>query len=88
MEDNYQEYSDYPVEFGSSNSIIKVIGVGGAGCNVVEEIYRSKIRNVDLMICNTDSQALENKQVNEKIILGKEGPYTAKSRYATRSAEK
>lgn len=73
MEDNYQEYSDYPVEFGSSNSIIKVIGVGGAGCNVVEEIYRSKIRNVDLMICNTDSQALENKQVNEKIILGKEG---------------
>ena len=62
--------SDYPIDFSASNAIIKVIGVGGGGCNVVEEIYMKEIANVDLIICNTDEQALNKNRVEEKLILG------------------
>ena len=62
--------NDYPIDFNESNAIIKVVGVGGGGCNVVQEIYKQGISNVDLMICNTDKQALDSNRVNEKIILG------------------
>ena len=67
IEDNT---NDYPIDFNESDAIIKVIGVGGGGCNVVQEIYKQGINHVDLMICNTDRQALENNRVNEKIVLG------------------
>ena len=62
--------NDYPIDFNESNAIIKVVGVGGGGCNVVQEIYKQGISHVDLMICNTDKQALDNNRVNEKIVLG------------------
>lgn len=65
-----ENISDYPIDFSESNAIIKVIGVGGGGCNVVEEIYMKDIANVDLMICNTDEQALKKNRVDEKLILG------------------
>ena len=68
--------NDYPIDFNESNNIIKVIGVGGGGCNVVQEIYKQGISNVDLMICNTDKQSLDNNRVDEKIVLG---PKTARS---------
>ena len=32
--------NDYPIDFNESDAIIKVIGVGGGGCNVVQEIYK------------------------------------------------
>ncbi|MBP5692753.1 MAG: cell division protein FtsZ [Bacteroidales bacterium] len=63
-------FTDYPIDFTESNAIIKVIGVGGGGCNVVQEIYKQGINNVDLLICNTDKQALDNNRVDEKIVLG------------------
>lgn len=63
-------FTDYPIDFTESNAIIKVIGVGGGGCNVVQEIYKQGINNVDLLICNTDKQALDNNRVNDKIVLG------------------
>ena len=62
--------NDYPIDFNESDAIIKVIGVGGGGCNVVQEIYKQGIDHVDLMICNTDKQALDINRVNEKIVLG------------------
>jgi cell division protein FtsZ len=53
-----------------NNSEIKVIGIGGAGCNALNLIYTNKIKNVDFIICNTDKQALDNSQVSNKILLG------------------
>ena len=38
---------------------IKVIGVGGAGCNAVNTMIASKLENVDFIVANTDRQALE-----------------------------
>ena len=54
----------------TSSSIIKVIGVGGGGCNAVNHMFEEGIAGVDFIICNTDSQALENSPVPVKIQLG------------------
>ena len=54
----------------ASSSIIKVIGVGGGGCNAVSHMYEEGIAGVDFIICNTDSQAIENSPVPVKIQLG------------------
>jgi cell division protein FtsZ len=54
----------------SSNSIIKVIGVGGGGGNAVNHMYQQGIRGVEFLICNTDAQALENSKIPHKIQLG------------------
>lgn len=54
----------------SSSSIIKVVGVGGGGCNAVNHMFEEGITGVDYIICNTDSQALELSPVPIKIQLG------------------
>ena len=54
----------------NSGSIIKVIGVGGGGGNAVNHMYHQGIRDVDFMVCNTDSQALVNSPVPLKVQLG------------------
>ena len=52
------------------SSIIKVIGVGGGGSNAVNHMFRRGIKDVNFVICNTDSQALNNSPVPVKIQLG------------------
>ena len=54
----------------TSSSIIKVIGVGGGGCNAVNHMFEEGITGVDYIICNTDAQALEASPVSIKIQLG------------------
>ncbi len=51
-------------------SIIKVVGVGGGGCNAVNYMYRTGIRDVSFLVCNTDSMALEKMNVPAKLQLG------------------
>jgi cell division protein FtsZ len=60
---------NFSLERGRS-SIIKVIGVGGGGGNAVNHMFAQGIKDVDFMICNTDSQALANSPVPVKIQLG------------------
>ena len=62
-----------PEDWSTSKSIIKVIGVGGGGCNAVTEMFRQKIHDVEFLICNTDKQSLETSEVPEKIKLGNKG---------------
>ncbi len=52
------------------SSVIKVVGVGGGGSNAVNHMYAAGINGVDFVVCNTDSQALENSRVPNKIQLG------------------
>lgn len=51
-------------------SIIKVIGVGGGGSNAVNHMFNQGIRDVNFVVCNTDSQALASSPVPNKIQLG------------------
>lgn len=53
-----------------SESIIKVIGVGGGGSNAVNHMYRQGIKGVEFIVCNTDAQALETSPVPYKVQLG------------------
>ena len=55
------------------SSIIKVIGVGGGGCNAVNYMYSQGITDVDFVVCNTDNQALDSSDVPVKIRLGNSG---------------
>lgn len=60
-------YFDLPKE---QSSIIKVIGVGGGGCNAVNHMFHQGIKDVNFVICNTDSQALDASPIANKIQLG------------------
>ena len=59
-----------PTDWVTVNSTIKVIGVGGGGCNAVNYMYNQKIEGCTFVVCNTDSQALEKCDVPIKIQLG------------------
>ena len=50
--------------------IIKVIGVGGGGCNAVRNMWNEKVEGVTYAVCNTDSQSLSRSPVPMKIQLG------------------
>ena len=52
------------------SSIIKVLGVGGGGSNAVNFMFNQNIEGVDFIICNTDSKAIEQSTVPNKIQLG------------------
>ena len=52
------------------SSIIKVLGVGGGGSNAVNFMFQQDIEGVDFIICNTDSKAIEQSLVPNKIQLG------------------
>ena len=54
----------------NQSNVIKVIGVGGGGSNAINHMFQSGINGVDFVICNTDSQALENSAVPNRIQLG------------------
>jgi cell division protein FtsZ len=52
------------------SSIIKVVGIGGGGCNAVNHMHSQGIQGVDFVVCNTDGQSLEASPVMNKIQLG------------------
>ena len=58
-----------PVE-DKMQGIIKVIGVGGGGCNAVRNMWKEKVGGVTYAVCNTDSQSLSRSPVPVKIQLG------------------
>ncbi|MBA4180051.1 MAG: cell division protein FtsZ [Anaerolinea sp.] len=49
---------------------IKVIGVGGGGCNAVNRMVRAKIPGVTFVACNTDAQALMSSEASNRIRIG------------------
>ncbi len=54
----------------AQDSIIKVMGVGGGGCNAVNYLYAQGVKDVTFLVCNTDKQALERSSVPAKLQLG------------------
>ena len=62
-----------PADWVSSDSIIKVIGVGGGGCNAVNYMFNQHIEGCTFIVCNTDAQVLHQCDVPVKIQLGEDG---------------
>lgn len=65
------------LEFGpikdTMSGIIKVIGVGGGGCNAVRNMYKEGVQGVTYAVCNTDSQSLMGFPIPQKLLLGESG---------------
>ena len=59
-----------PTNWEENHSIIKVIGVGGGGCNAVNYMFHTEIKDVTFLVCNTDAQALEYSPIYNKLQLG------------------
>ncbi len=50
---------------------IKVIGCGGAGCNMVNWLYNKGVKGAQIVACNTDKQHLDITNADVKFLLGK-----------------
>ncbi|MBQ0077033.1 MAG: cell division protein FtsZ [Bacteroidales bacterium] len=59
-----------PIGWAVSDDTIKVIGVGGGGCNAVAHMYQQNMKGCSFIVCNTDSQVLLGSPVPTKIQLG------------------
>ncbi len=61
----------------NNSAKIKVIGVGGAGGNAINNMIESNLQGVKFIAANTDAQALENSKAQLKLQIGErrtEGP--------------
>ncbi|AUM62850.1 cell division protein FtsZ [Spiroplasma monobiae] len=56
----------------NQNAKIKVIGVGGGGCNAVNRMVDDNVQGVDFIVANTDAQVLAASAAPTKIVLGEE----------------
>ena len=63
-------------EENKRTSLIKVIGVGGGGCNAVSYMYDQGIKGCDFIVCNTDADSLHSSRVPLKIQIGTLGAGT------------
>ncbi|MBO4263249.1 MAG: cell division protein FtsZ [Bacteroidales bacterium] len=59
-----------PKDWATSDEIIKVVGVGGGGCNAVSYMYEQGIKGCSFVVCNTDAQAIQCSPVPVKIQMG------------------
>jgi cell division protein FtsZ len=50
--------------------VLKVIGLGGGGCNAIERMMELDLKGIDFIAANTDSQALNANPAPTKILLG------------------
>lgn len=77
IEQKENEMQDFMIDFGpvedKTVDIIKVIGVGGGGCNAVRNMYNEGIAGVTFAVCNTDSKSLAGSPVPVKVPLGVTG---------------
>ena len=68
---NYEEKSiEEGVFIGQAN--IRVIGIGGAGNNMVNWLYKKGIKGAEIVACNTDKQHLDFTDADSKFIIGKD----------------
>jgi len=69
----YADNNIVPLDWREDSAIIKVIGVGGGGCNAVNYMYKQNIQGCSFIVCNTDAQALASSEVPVKIQMGQNG---------------
>lgn len=71
MTEEFDNINIEPTDWAPIESMIKVIGVGGAGCNAVNYMFNEKIEGCSFIVCNTDMQVLEASPVPVKIHIGR-----------------
>jgi len=61
------------VEKEPVGTVIKVVGLGGAGGNAVDHMIRESVNGVEFITANTDAQALLRNLATDKVQLGNSG---------------
>lgn len=61
---------DFEEEEKSFSAKVKIIGIGGGGCNAIDNMIEAKLKGVDFIAANTDAQALSASKAPIKIQLG------------------
>ena len=56
---------------GSNPAVLKVVGVGGGGCNAVDSMKKRGLSGVEFVAINTDSQVLQKSSATSKLQIGK-----------------
>ena len=56
----------------SAQPRIIVMGIGGAGCNAVNNMVQSQLEGVEFIVANTDSQALQTTLADKAVCLGEQ----------------
>ena len=81
-------------DFDEKRTVIKVVGVGGAGCNAINRMVEAGLEGVELIAANSDSQVLRKCQAHVNIQLGEQstrglgvGGDSAKGRAAALESE-
>ncbi|MAG08509.1 cell division protein FtsZ [Candidatus Woesearchaeota archaeon] len=68
-DDSNAGFNTEGLEIGKAN--IKVVGVGGAGNNMVDWLYKKGIKGAEIIACNTDKQHIDATEADRKFLLGK-----------------
>lgn len=72
VQDALRQQEEQKPEFEVNQACIKVIGVGGAGNNMVNWLYKKGIEGAEILAVNTDAQHLSITQADRKAIIGKD----------------
>lgn len=79
---------DFKAEVGPENVVtIKVVGIGGAGNNVVNRMVKSGTQGVEFIAVNTDKQALAVSSADQKIQIGEKADPRSGRRLGSRSRQ-
>ncbi|MCF7886537.1 MAG: cell division protein FtsZ [Candidatus Marinimicrobia bacterium] len=63
---------EYDEKFKTQGAIIKVLGIGGAGCNAINRMIESNMQGVEFIAINTDVQDLAVSRADIKLQIGRE----------------
>jgi cell division protein FtsZ len=66
----FKDESSSALAYGFHHPVLKVIGLGGGGCNAVERMIELGLTGIDFIVANTDKQALATYSAPTKIQLG------------------
>ncbi|WP_239351707.1 cell division protein FtsZ [Snodgrassella communis] len=58
------------VETVVGTAVIKVIGIGGGGCNAINNMVDNAVAGIEFISANTDAQSLQNSKASKRIQLG------------------
>jgi len=57
-------------DFTSKKAVLKVVGVGGGGCNAVDRMIEEKVGGVEFIAINTDAQSLLQSKAPTRLCIG------------------
>ena len=72
VESAKKKIEEQPIGTDQKQACIRVIGVGGAGNNMVGWLYKKGIKGAEILACNTDQQHLNITESDKKFLIGKD----------------